>query len=135
MNNERLIFNEGSSVKHLNLTTLEIIGEFESNLKTVSLVALSPDGKSVAIAGRQGASLIDISTQFVTNLSKSKIMSLAFSPNGKMLALGYQLTLHAPQSTSLEIWLNQESGVSPKKTNTKPNKKNDSFEPPWWDNF
>lgn len=70
-------------------------------------VALSPDGKTVAVGAYEEIQLIDVATRKQTKKIRMRngyVRSLAFSPNGKQLAAGgYQITILWDPATGKRI--------------------------------
>jgi hypothetical protein len=66
---------------------------------TVYSLALSPDGKTIATAGRDGLHLWELATGAELpreEMSRSSCVAVAFSPDGKLVASG--------DSTSVKLW-------------------------------
>ncbi len=69
--------------------TSEVIWPRRGPGHAVFTIAFSADGKEVAFAGRGGAiTLVDLATQVSHDLPSGGVYSLAFSPNGDILASG-----------------------------------------------
>lgn len=76
----------------------------ESRHEPISVIAYSPDGKTLAIASERNIRFLDVSTRTVKRtMNERMVLSLAYSPDGKQLATG--------RYDGLKFW-NAENGTS-----------------------
>jgi hypothetical protein len=105
----------GAGANTLTVIDLNAITKTKS-IKTTAgcfALAISPNGKTVAIGDRSGAELVDLESEKTTPLYSGQCQSLCFDSKGSMVAVGVFKSMHIADIPSAFIFFNENESTNP----------------------
>lgn len=113
------------TVTVIDLNKTEKVKTIKTNEGCFAL-AISPNGKTVAIGDRYGSELVDLESGKLTPLYDGQCQSLCFDSKGNMVAVGVFKSMHLADIPSAFIFFNENKNEEVTITTTESDQNNDS---------